>query len=111
MGYGRKPRRHSNRDYRKGRAKPKLAVIGAIVLGIGILVMLYGSSFVDFEKRMLIGVATIPTGVIMLLLSMRKKDQIRFAKGMERASDVFKDDCQCCKCQNCGRDHNHWVHD
>ena len=113
MGYGRRFRsRNNHRDNtRKGKARPKLALAGAIILAVGILFIVYGENIVDFDTRMLVGVVAVPAGTIMLLFSISKRNQIRFAKGIERTKKAFDEPCQCCKCQNCGRDHNHWTHD
>ena len=117
MGFGRRRNWERGRrdDRKEGKARPKLAFAGAIVLAIGILFIFYGGNIVDFDTKMSVGAVTIPAGIIMLLLSMSKRNQIRFAKGMEKGMEktkkAFETPCQCCKCTNCGRNHNHWTHD
>jgi len=113
----RRDRRDKRNDYRKGRARPKLAIAGAISLAIGILLVhyvgvptLYNEG--NFDNVGLIGgFIGASSGVVMLLLSLSKRNQIRFVKGMDRVSEAFKDNCNCCKCTNCGKNHNHWAHD
>ena len=117
MGF--KRRRHNNRhNKRKGSARPKLAVVGAFALVIGILLIhyvgtptLYSQGKFDDNPALIAGFLGVIGGVIMLLLSLSKRNQNRFAKGMETARKVFEDNCMCCKCQNCDRNHNHWTHD
>lgn len=114
MGYGR-PRKNwkSDRrnDGRRGRARPRLALAGAATLATGILLIFYVADVRSFDHATLIGVLAVFAGAIMLPLSLNRKNQKRFVKGMDMAGDLFKERCQCCKCQNCGRDHNHWTHD
>lgn len=93
-----------------GRARPKLALAGAIVLAAGILLINYFVGIRNMDYAM--GSAFLVTaGVVMLFFSLKKGHQIRLSRGMDRAAKAFKDPCQCCKCQNCGRNHNHWTHD
>ena len=93
-----------------GRARPKLALAGAIVLAIGILLIMY---WVDIgNMNFALGSAfLVSAGVVMMFFSLKKSHQIRLSRGMDKAAKAFKDQCQCCKCQNCGRNHNHWTHD
>ncbi len=63
------------------------------------------------NPALLVGFLGVVGGVVMLGLSLSKRNQIRLSKGMETAGKVFEDDCQCCKCTNCGQNHNHWTHD
>jgi uncharacterized membrane protein YedE/YeeE len=38
--------------------------------------------------------------------------QGRFLKGMKKVGkDLDRGICNCCKCTNCDRNHNHWTHD
>lgn len=112
MGYGRRRNwKGDRRDDRHGRARPKLAITGAIVLVIGILLIFYVADVKQFDYATMIGGLFLVVGTMMLLLSMSKRKQGQFVKGMDVARGIFKESCQCCKCQNCGRSHNHWTHD
>lgn len=116
VGFG-KRRNRGRRDDGTGRSRPKLAIIGAISLAIGILLIHYYGIPLFISNRsadnpfLMGGVIGILGGVLMLLFSLSKRNQIRLAKGIEETRKTFADNCQCCKCQNCGRNHNHWVHD
>jgi uncharacterized membrane protein HdeD (DUF308 family) len=110
MGYGRR-RSWKRHDGRKGRARPKLAIIGAISLATGILLINFVADVRSSDPASWIGVITLIAGVFMLLFSMSKRNQLRFARGIDTVKEMFKAPCQCCKCQNCGRNHNHWTHD
>lgn len=111
MGFGRS-RRHEWRrnDGRGGQSRPKLALVGAIVLAVGILVIMYGTNVRNLDTSVT-GAFIVMVGTMMLLFSLSKRNQFRLAKGIERTKKAFRDSCQCCKCQNCGRNHNHWTHD
>ena len=115
MGFGRRSRRRNWKkerrdDGREGRSRPKLALVGGIILTIGIFVVMYGTNIRNLDIGVGGGFAVM-AGTLMLLFSLSKRNQIRFAKGIERTKKVFEDPCQCCKCTNCGRNHNHWTHD
>ena len=99
-----------SKNERKGKARPKITLVGAIILAIGILVVMSGGNVMNFNI-MMGGMFTVTVGTVMLLLSLSRRNQVKFVKGMNRVKETFKDDCQCCKCQNCGRNHNHWTHD
>jgi len=58
-----------------------------------------------------VGFLGVVGGTLMLLFSLSKRNQIKVANGIESGKKVFEDDCQCCKCTNCGSNHNHWTHD
>lgn len=112
MGFRRyKNHNRGPNDNKRGRARPKLALAGAIVLAIGILIIFYVADVRNFDTASMIGAIFVPAGVLMLLLSMSKRNQIRFVRVIDSIRKAFRDNCQCCKCQNCGRNHNHWVHD
>lgn len=111
MGFRRRNNSWRKHNERKDRARPKLALIGAITLTIGILLIFYVADVRNFDYATMIGGVSILAGTLMLLLSLSKRNQIRLAKGMDKVGEAFKDQCQCCKCQNCGRNHNHWTHD
>lgn len=100
------------------KAKPKLAIVGAVSLAIGILLIhyvgvptIYSEGKFDDNPALLAGMVGIVAGVVMLLLSLSRRNQRRFSKGMETMGKAFEPDCNCCKCTNCDRNHNHWTHD
>ena len=93
-----------------GGARPKLALVGAIVLASGILLIMYGANIRNWDVGGW-GFPIVMAGTMMLLFSLSRRNQIRLSKGLGKTANVFKDQCQCCKCQNCGRNHNHWTHD
>ena len=118
MGFKKRNNRYNNRNKRKGGSRPKLAIIGAISLAIGILLIhyvgvptIYSEGKFDDNPALIAGFFGVVGGVLMLLFSLSKRNQIRVGKGMDVARKIFEDDCQCCKCQNCGQNHNHWTHD
>jgi UDP-N-acetylmuramyl pentapeptide phosphotransferase/UDP-N-acetylglucosamine-1-phosphate transferase len=111
MGFGRSRRRNLGRDdERKGKARPKLALAGGIVLAIGILLSMYGVNTRNLYIVVGCGL-TVTAGILMLLFSLSKRNQIRFVRGIDRTAEAFKEPCHCCKCTNCDRNHNHWTHD
>lgn len=103
-------RRDDENDKRKGKARPKLALVGGIVFAVGVSLVMYGVNIRNLNI-MIGGGFVVGIGTLMMLFSLSKRNQIRVAKGMERTAEAFKDSCQCCKCTNCGRNHNHWTHD
>ena len=116
MGF--KKRRNNQNNYkRKGVARPKLAIIGAISLIIGILLVHYvgvpelRADRMSDNPAWIAGFLGIVIGVVMLGLSLSKRNQYRLSKGMDAVGKAFESDCMCCKCQNCDRNHNHWTHD
>lgn len=119
MGFG-KRRNWKNRDgnyKQKGRARPKLTLIGIILLVIGSLLVYYvGIPLAQSSRNMdnpylAAGMAGMVAGMLMILFSLSKRNQNRVSKGMSVVGKAFEEKCQCCKCQNCGRNHNHWTHD
>ena len=118
MGFGKRYRDNRNYNNKKGKARPKLAIVGAISLAIGILLIhyvgvptLYSEGKFDDNPALIVGSLGVVGGVLMLLFSLSKRNQIRVTKGIDATRKVFEDDCQCCKCTNCGANHNHWTHD
>ena len=110
--------RNNNYRKRKGNARPKLAIVGAVSLVIGILLVhyvgvptIYSEGKFDDNPALIAGFLGIVGGVLMLLFSLSKRKQGQLASGMEAVGKAFEDYCQCCKCQNCGQNHNHWTHD
>lgn len=110
MGYDRRRWKDRRNNDGRGRARPKLAIVGAILLAIGILFILYFGNLRNYDLMVFGGLGIVP-GMVLLFLSLSKRNQVRVGKGMDAVSKAFRDSCQCCKCQNCGRNHNHWVHD
>jgi hypothetical protein len=103
MGFSRRNKKRYPRDdgYRKKRKlKTTIRLVGMIVVIIGFLVGLYDLKNQDspaHQQYFLISIGLIVIGMAMILQGGLKK--------------IFKTPCQCCKCTNCGRDHNHWTHD
>ena len=89
---------HNNRKRKKMSPKTIVRIIGAIVLMVGFLFGIkieQGSA--DFQENLLIFFGLIIVGFVMIV-------QLRGLKILGTPN------CQCCDCQNCGRDHNHWTH-
>jgi len=92
-----------------GRKKTK-----SIVRVIGILVLLssfwitFGTNSMALLGRELyyaLSFGLMIAGIAMIF-------QGRFLKGMKKVGkDLNRGVCNCCKCTNCGRNHNHWTHD
>ena len=56
-------------------------------------------------------------GGLFLLFSPNKKGQDKISRGIDKigggignALAKSMESCKCCRCTNCGRDHNHWTH-
>ena len=103
MGFGRRNEKRNNRDngYRKKRKlKTTIRLVGIIVVIIGFMVSLYdlkNPNSASHQQYFLISIGLIVIGMAMIL--------------QENLIKIFKTPCQCCRCQNCGRNHNHWTHD
>ena len=110
-------RRRNNQYKKKGGARPKLTLIGIICLVVGALLIHYvgvpelRADVNSDNPALLAGILGLMGGTIMILFSLSKRNQGRVVKGMDAAREVLRDDCMCCKCQNCDRNHNHWTHD
>lgn len=108
---------YNKHNKRRGDARPKLAVVGAISLIIGILLVHYVGvpalrvDSMSDNPGLIAGFLGIVAGVVMLGLSLSKRNQIRLSDGMDAVGKALEPDCMCCKCQNCDRNHNHWTHD
>lgn len=113
MGFGRKRSWKGERrdDNRKGKSRPKLVLIGVIILAIGILLILYVADVRNFDYVTMIGGISILVGTMLSLFSMGRRNQIRLVKIIDAIRRIFRESCQCCKCNNCGKNHNHWTHD
>ena len=110
MGFGRRrdwKKSQDNRDngYRKKRKlKTQIRLLGVIVVLIGFIVSLYDSKNNDLathQQYFLISIGLIIIGMAMIL-------QRKLLDGLK---NMTKERCQCCKCTNCGSNHNHWTHD
>ena len=107
MGFGRRNKKRNNKDneYRKKRKlKTTIRLFGVIVVMIGFMIALYDLKNPDsasHQQYFLISIGLIVIGMAMIL-------QRKFVEGLK---NMGKERCQCCKCTNCGRNHNHWTHD
>ncbi len=75
---------------------------GLIIILIGMLIAIFDAGI----QRTEIGTYWLPVvllGVAVIVFSLKKSTKRKIANVL--------DPCQCCKCTNCGRNHNHWVHD
>ena len=107
MRFGRrnKKRHYSDDGYRKKiKLKTTVRLVGVLFVMIGFLVSFYdlknpNSAF--HQQYFLITIGFIVIGMIMILQK----------KVLEGLKNMGKETCHCCKCTNCGRDHNHWTHD
>ena len=113
MVFGRRNKRRE--DYgTKGKARPKLALVGAIFITPAILFFIFVNGPVDWEILIPVIISGM-IGTVMLLSSMSRRNQSRFSKGLDTIgrgiNSGLKDQCNCCKCTNCDRYHNHWTHD
>ena len=81
MGFGRRRDWERNKG-REGKSRPKLVLVGGIVLAIGILILFYGNIrdlYISLE-----GVIAVIIGTLILLSSLSKRNKIRF----ERVIDI-----------------------
>jgi len=91
------------------KIKKLIRIIGIFVFMTGWMIMLlsafYKIGFGTQNQSILISFVIIIIGVAMIA-------QRRFLPGLAKvAKDITKENCQCCKCTNCGLRHNHWTHD
>jgi len=81
--------------------KPKtiVRIIGIFVLSVAFLVIHYTNvdNTASRQQGMLIFFGLIIIGFVMIVQ----------LKGLK---NLAKSNCQCCDCQNCDRNHNHWTH-
>ena len=81
--------RNNNYNKRKGGARPKLAIAGVITLVIGILLVHYvgvpelRADRMSDNLALIIGFLGIIAGVVMLGLSLSKRNQIRLSGGID----------------------------
>jgi len=100
MGYGRRKKNYNqnNGPRKKISIKTKIRIVGVIILMTGFL---FGTKIeqgsVDFQQNLLIFFGLMIVGVVMII-------QLKGLKNLATPN------CQCCDCQNCGRNHNHWTH-
>ena len=87
------------------RFKTKIRVAGVILMALAFVVAYID----DNTKRDLSTHQTyFAVMTVMIIAGMAMILQRKLLIGLKNMS---KSNCQCCKCQNCGRNHNHWVHD
>ena len=109
MGFGKGKRwknNHRDNTYRKKMGiKTKIRLAGVAVVIVGFMIALYDDSkkpeLAVHQQLFLISIGMIIIGMAMVL-------QRKLLEGLKNAS---KPRCNCCKCTNCGRGHNHWTHD
>jgi hypothetical protein len=79
MGFNQKHLRNKNRDVGydniKGKNRPKLALVGGIILAIGILVINHGTHIMNLDIGFE-GLIIFMAGFLTMLFSLRK--EIRF---------------------------------
>lgn len=101
MGFG-KRRNWKNRvnNYKqKGRARPKLTLIGIISLVVGSLLVYYvGIPLAQSSKNMdnpylAAGIVGMVAGMLMILFSLSKRNQSRVSKGINAVGKAFKEKC------------------
>ena len=98
MGFGRK----------KMKTKTLIRIIGAFLMINAFLVLLYGANNKDFGNQLVYPLLTFGLFIIGLAMIMQRK----FLVMMKNiGKDLNKGRCNCCKCTNCSRNHNHWTHD
>lgn len=113
MGFKRK---RNNQYKKKGGARPKLTLIGIICLVVGALLIHYvgvpelRADRMSDNPALLAGIISLMAGTMMIILSLSKRNQRRFSKGMDAVGDAMKPSCNCCQCTNCDLRHNHWTH-
>jgi len=95
MGFGRRRNgRHGwKRDNRKkmGLGK-KIRLLGLVVVLVGIVILALNKD--THSQTFIISFALIVIGMVMIA-----------------GKRIFEKSCNCCKCTNCGLNHNHWTHD
>ena len=68
---------------REGKSRPKLVLVGGIVLTIGILILFYGN--IRDLYIALGGVIAVIIGTLILLFSLSKRNKIRFERVIDLA--------------------------
>ncbi len=94
-----KRKQQSHRKPRKKMSvKTIVRIIGVAILIVGILFgMKIEQGSVDFQENLLIFFGLLIIGFVMIVQ----------LKGLQ---NLATPNCQCCDCQNCDRNHNHWTH-
>ena len=82
MGFGRRRDWERNKG-REGKSRPKLVLVGGIVLTIGILILFYGN--IRDLYIALGGVIAVIIGTLILLFSLSKRNKIRFERVIDLA--------------------------
>lgn len=106
MGFGKRKRNYKNNNHKKKmNFKTKIRIIGVILMALAFVV-----AYVDDNTK-----RDLPTHqtyfVIMIVLIISGMAMILQKKLWIALKNLNKSVCKCCKCQNCGQNHNHWVHD
>lgn len=98
---------NKNNPYKKKiKLKTKIMLVGVIFVVAGFLVGIYDDSeknrsLASHQQYFVISIGLIIAGMAMIL-------QKKLLVGLK---DLTKEHCNCCKCTNCDRGHNHWTHD
>lgn len=107
MGFGRRKKDYNRNNHYKKKMnfKTKIRIVGVIVMALAFVVAYVDDNtkrdLATHQKYFAIMIIMIIAGMAMIL-------QRKLLIGLK---NISKPNCQCCKCQNCGRNHNHWVHD
>jgi len=106
MGFGRRKRGHKNSNYKKKmNLQTKIRIADVIVMDLAFVVAYVD----DGTKRDLATHKTYFT--IMMVMIIAGATMILQRKLLVGLNNMSKPNSECRKCQNCGRNHNHWVHD
>src|SRR3972149_2200368 len=90
---------------KKMKTKTLIRIIGAFLMINAFLVLLYGANNKDFGNQLVYPLLTFGLFIIGLAMIMQRK----FLVMMKNVGkDLNKGRCNCCKCTNCSRNHNHW---
>lgn len=102
MGFGRNRRWKNNKNNpykKKMKLKAKVMLLGVIFVMAGFLVGIYADSEKNLNRANHQQYFAISIGLIIIGMAM-----ILQKKLLEKR-------CNCCKCTNCDRGHDHWTHD
>ena len=120
MGFKRRKKNYRNYNQKKKDGfHPKRAISGAILLAIAIGAVLYVPAGNILGNFVLLGaiMAMCIAGTLLLLFSPNRKGQDKISRGIGKVGGGIgnalaksMEGGKCCRCTNCGRDHNHWTH-